>query len=69
MNFGWKRISLQEWMILLLFILSIVTLIAVVEWSQTPEETGGYADTVKQEEPSDILSYDWTVNYEEKAKE
>ncbi|SFP99938.1 hypothetical protein [Salibacterium halotolerans] len=69
MNFGWKRISVQEWMILLLFILSIVMLIAVVEWSHTPEETGGYADAVKQEEPSDILSYNWAVNFEEKVKE
>ncbi|MGY4689910.1 hypothetical protein [Salibacterium sp. K-3] len=58
-----KRLNKQEWMILLIFILSIIMMITVVEWSQASDEYNKNMNLVEEEEPSDILTYDWTVNY------
>ncbi|RSL33255.1 hypothetical protein D7Z54_11550 [Salibacterium salarium] len=59
-----KQLSTQEWAILILFIISIITLIATIEWANQGENDNALVNKVEEVEEleDNVLTYDWTSN-------
>ncbi|MDQ0299225.1 hypothetical protein J2S78_001645 [Salibacterium salarium] len=56
-----KELSSQEWAILILFIFSIIALIATVEWVDNSDLDSSYVHEVEDVE-DDVITYKWTSN-------
>ncbi|SDH53796.1 hypothetical protein [Alteribacillus bidgolensis] len=53
-----KQLSSQEWAILILFIISIISLVLTVQLTSYEEDKDVYVNTL-DEEKEDVLTYTW----------
>ncbi|WP_158738560.1 hypothetical protein [Alteribacillus sp. YIM 98480] len=53
-----KQLSSQEWAILILFIISIISLVLTVQLTSYEEDKEVYVNTLDQEK-EDVLTYTW----------
>ncbi|MFB4164156.1 hypothetical protein ACE1TI_10030 [Alteribacillus sp. JSM 102045] len=56
-----KKLSSQEWAILILFIISIISLVLTVQLTAPEEEKSMYVDSMDGQE-EDVLTYTWIEN-------
>ncbi|MFZ4454244.1 hypothetical protein [Salibacterium aidingense] len=56
-----KQLNAQEWTILILFIISLFSLIATVEWVGQGEEDNAYVEHVDETNQPDRITYEWSV--------